>query len=282
MPTWYAPRIDVDRAIGFGHVPSVWLQQELGASHNQVLAVASAIAYASHYYFPVLLGLYLWWYHRETAFFGLMYGLLTALFLSTVVFVLAPTAPPWLAADRGMLPPIHDVVKMGLLDLRLDALANHKGDPNLYLTRAAFPSVHAAWPVISLLVVMRNRIPAWVRVATLLQLVAVWFAIVYAGEHYLADVLGGTVIGVVSWMLVERYHGRVTAAVLGGSPQPPTALAAAGEVVVRAKHAAAGGRAGGRRRDHRRSARLSGRLPLAAEARVRPPQRCPRCPRRRT
>ena len=39
-------------------------------------------------------------------------------------------------------------------------------------------------------------------------------------------------IGVVSWMLVERYHGRVTAAVLGASPQPPTALAAAGEVVV--------------------------------------------------
>ena len=232
MPTWYAPQIDVDRAIGFGHVPSVWLQQELGASHNQVLAVASAIAYASHYYFPVLLGMYLWWYHRETAFFGLMYGLLTALFLSTVVFVLAPTAPPWLAADRGMLPPIHDVVKMGLLDLRLDALANHKGDPNLYLTRAAFPSVHAAWPVISLLVVMRNRIPVWVRVATLLQLVAVWFAIVYAGEHYLADVLGGTAIGVVSWMLVERYHGRVTAAVLGGSPPPSTALAAAGEVVV--------------------------------------------------
>ena len=127
MPTWYAPQIDVDRAIGFGHVPSVWLQQELGASHNQVLAVASAIAYASHYYFPVLLGLYLWWYHRETAFFGLMYGLLTALFLSTVVFVLAPTAPPWLAAERGMLPPIHDVVKMGLLDLRLDCTRQPQG-----------------------------------------------------------------------------------------------------------------------------------------------------------
>jgi len=220
MPTWYSPQIDADRVLGLGHVPSIWLQQELGAAHNQTLAVAAAVAYASHYYFPVLLGLYVWWYHRETAFFSLMYGLLTALFLATIVYVLAPTAPPWLAAERGMLPPIHDVVKMGLLDLRLDALADHKGDPNLYLTRAAFPSVHAAWPVVSLLVVMRYRVSVWARVATLAQLAIVWFAIVYAGEHYAIDVVAGTAFGAVAFVLVERFHGRLTAAALGRDAEP--------------------------------------------------------------
>jgi membrane-associated phospholipid phosphatase len=109
---------------------------------------------------------------------------------------------------------------MGLLDLRLDALADHKGDPNLYLTRAAFPSVHAAWPVVSLLVVMRYPVSVWARVATLAQLAIVWFAIVYAGEHYAIDVVAGTAFGAVAFVLVERFHGRLTAAALGRDAEP--------------------------------------------------------------
>jgi hypothetical protein len=236
MPTWYSPQLTADRVLGFGHVPSVWLQQQLGAQHNQALAVWTAAAYASHYYFPVLLGLYVWWRHRERAFFDLIYGYLAALVLATIVFVLAPTAPPWLAADRGLLPPLHDVVKMGLLDMHLDTLANHKGDPNLYLTRAAFPSVHAAWPVISLLVVMRYRMPHLVRAAVVLQLASVWFAIVYGGEHYVSDVLAGALVAVLAHRLVARYRlplaRRIAAAPAGSGSSGDGATAADDEIVV--------------------------------------------------
>jgi hypothetical protein len=223
-PTWYSPQIDADRFLGFGHVPSVWLQQQLDAPHDQVLAVVTAAAYASHYYFPVLLGLYVWWYHRENGFFDLIYGYLTVLALATVVFVLAPTAPPWLASERGLLPALHDVVKMGLLDMNLDTLANHKGDPNLYLTRAAFPSVHAAWPMVSLLVVLRHRMSRVVAMLVVVQMLAVWFAIVYSGEHYLIDVVAGASLAAVTVPLVARHRTRVGRLILGDPAVPVDAV----------------------------------------------------------
>jgi len=212
MPTWYSPALDADRAIGFGTLPGVWLQQHLHAATNDPLAVVAALGYASHYYVPVLLGLYLWWWHRDNGFFELMYTYVTVLFLAAVVFVLAPTAPPWLAHERGMIPPLHDVIKMGLLDLRLDTLADHKGDASFYLTRAAFPSIHAAWPTISLLVVVRHRMPLWVKGVVVTQLAAVWFVIVYAGEHYVTDILGGVLFALAASWLVRRYGAAVAEA----------------------------------------------------------------------
>ena len=223
-PTWYSPQIDADRFLGFGHIPSVWLQQHLDASHDQLLAVVTAAAYASHYYFPVLLGLYVWWYHRENGFFDLIYGYLTVLALATVVFVLAPTAPPWLASERGLLPALHDVVKMGLLDMHLDTLANHKGDPNLYLTRAAFPSVHAAWPMISLLVVLRYRMSRIVAMLVVVQMLSVWFAIVYSGEHYLIDVIAGAALAAATVPLVARYRSRLGRRIFDDPAVPPDEL----------------------------------------------------------
>jgi len=230
MPTWYRPQLAADRLLGLGHVPSVWLQHELGTSQGP-LAVWTACAYASHYYFPIMLGLYVWWWHRDDGFFDLIYGYLTALVLATVVFVLAPTAPPWLAAQRGLMSPLHDVVKTGLLEMHLNTLADHKGDPHLYLTRAAFPSVHAAWPMVSLLVVLRHRLPLPVVGAVLVQLASVWFAIVYGGEHYVSDVIAGAVVAGLAVMLVARYRERVAEAIRR-SPQRSRLTAGEPEVVV--------------------------------------------------
>jgi hypothetical protein len=234
MPTWYRPQLAADRLIGFGHVPSVWLQHELGASQPGALAVWTACAYASHYYFPIMLGLYVWWWHRDDGFFDLIYGYLAALVLATVVFVLAPTAPPWLAAERGLMPPLHDVVKTGLLEMHLNTLANHKGDPHLYLTRAAFPSVHAAWPMVSLLVVLRRRMPLPVVAAVVVQLVSVWFAIVYGGEHYVSDVIAGALVACLAVALVGRYRERVASAIRRTPPgRQPVATREPEVVVVR-------------------------------------------------
>jgi membrane-associated phospholipid phosphatase len=212
MPTWYSPQIDADRVLGLGQIPTVWLQHNLHGSADGTLAVATALAYASHYYWPLALGVYIWWNQRDRGFFDLMCGYLVVLVLGTVVFVLAPTAPPWLASERGLLPPLRDVVKTGLLDLHLSSLAENARDPNLYLTRAAFPSIHAGWPVISLLVTIRHRLPRWVQGLALLQLVTVWFAIVYSGEHYVTDVIAGALVGVLAFALVIRYRERVTKA----------------------------------------------------------------------
>ena len=58
-----------------------------------------------------------------------------------------------------------------------------------YNVHAAFPSLHAAFPLIATLHAWprSRRLGALLGVWTLF----VWFAVVYLGEHYVIDVLGG-------------------------------------------------------------------------------------------
>ena len=81
-----------------------------------------------------------------------------------MVYVLLPAAPPWMAAEQGSIPPVVDVIKDGLQIIGFDTLARLKGDTSaLYLTAAAFPSIHAAFPTIGVLVARRYRMPRWVQ-----------------------------------------------------------------------------------------------------------------------
>jgi protein-S-isoprenylcysteine O-methyltransferase Ste14 len=205
----YTPQIDAERALAFGAVPTIWLQDLLYNGTTGALEVFAMTMYLSHFFAPVLLGFYLWWKRLRDGFTQLMFGLLTVSILAEITFVLAPTAPPWLAAQQGLLPPVDHVIKQGLYDLDLTAAASFYGDPDAYNIVAAIPSLHAAWPVIGLLVARRWGLPRWVILLQAAQLVGVVFAIVYTGEHYLVDALVGGVYAVVAWAIVQRAFGRV-------------------------------------------------------------------------
>ena len=116
----------------------------------------------------------------------LLYGIVMVSFLAEIAFLLAPTAPPWLAAEHGLIPPVDPVLKNSLTDLGLDELAKAKGDAGLYNVVAAVPSLHAAWPMIGLLVIRKYHLPRWLFWTQLVLTVGVCFAIVYTGEHYVA------------------------------------------------------------------------------------------------
>jgi|tagenome__1003787_1003787.scaffolds.fasta_scaffold20914567_2 hypothetical protein len=221
MPVWYAPQADVDRVIGLGTIPSVELQHWLDARHDTPLAVLAAFAYMSHFFVPVLLGFYVWYWRRGVGFNALMWTYITVSFLAAVMYVLTPAAPPWMAAERGVVPPVYDVIKHGLLVLGMDTLAKLKGDTSaLYLTAAAFPSIHAAFPFIGVLVTRAYRMPRWIRTAMVAHLCIIWFTIVYTGEHYVADILGGVAFSLISWWIVRRVGDRLAARPI---PLPSTA-----------------------------------------------------------
>jgi hypothetical protein len=138
-----------------------------------------------------------------------MCGLLGALVLGEITFVLAPTAPPWLAAEHGYLPGVHHVLKHSLAGMHLSGIAKIDGDPHHYNIVAALPSLHVAFPVISLLVARRFGLPRWVQAVLAFQVVGVTFAIVYTGEHYLVDALAGIVYAVVvSWLIGFLFRPR--------------------------------------------------------------------------
>jgi len=207
MKVHYTPQIDADRVLGFGTLPTTWLQEHLYGGGTGALELFSLLMYISHFLAPLLLAFLLWAVWEKRGFSDLLFGILAVSILADITFVLAPTAPPWLAAQHGLIEPVQPILRNALYDVHLDVLAAHKGDASKYNVVAAIPSLHAAWPVICLLVIRKHRLPRWLFVAQLGVTVGVFLAIVYTGEHYLIDALIGVVYAFAAWWLLQLAFG---------------------------------------------------------------------------
>jgi membrane-associated phospholipid phosphatase len=212
LPTYYAPQIDAERLLFFGSVPTVWLQDRLYNGTTGPLELFAIAMYASHLAVPLLLGVYLWLRRLNHAFFELACALITTSVLASIVFVLAPTAPPWLAAETGYIEPVHHILRLGLLDMGLTSFGEMIGNSSRYNVVAAFPSLHAAFPLVSLAVAIRAGLPRWLIAVLAAQCVAVSFSIVYTGDHYVVDILAGGVAAAAGVFLVRRLLGSVAEA----------------------------------------------------------------------
>jgi hypothetical protein len=200
----YTPQIDAERLIGFGSLPTNWLQSHLYHGETGPLEVFSILMYMSHFLAPILLASLIWLYWPGRGFHDLFFGLLIVSVLADITFVLAPTAPPWLAAQNGYIPDVHDIIRRGLYDIGLDGLATRKNDADSYNIVAAVPSLHAAWPIIGLLVIRKHGLPRWVFSLQAALVTGVIFAIVYTGEHYFVDALVGGVYALAAWWILQR------------------------------------------------------------------------------
>jgi hypothetical protein len=204
LPVHYTPQIDADRILGLGSLPTLWLQDHLYHGTTGALEVFAVVMYTSHFFSPLVLAFLTWTVWRGRGFTDLLFGLLAVSILGEITFVLAPTAPPWLAGDAGVIPHVHHVIKQALYDLGLTELAARKDEADNYNVVAAVPSLHAAWPVIGLLVIRKHRLPAWLLCVQACVLLGVVFAIVYTGEHYLIDAIVGVVYALAAWWLMHR------------------------------------------------------------------------------
>jgi hypothetical protein len=145
--------------------------------------------------------------------------------LAGVTYVLLPSAPPWLAAEHGLAPGVHEFLRTSLDGVGLGSIAAFKGDRNAYDVTAAFPSIHAAFPVIGFLVIRKYRMPSWLLYLETVRLAGVWFMIVYTGEHYVVDVIAGLAYALVAWWIVQRVRDR-------NRPAEPPGRDAEVEVIV--------------------------------------------------
>jgi PAP2 superfamily len=198
------PQIWAERHLTPGsRIPTVWLQEHLYHGRTGWLEVFSVAAYISHFVVPLLVAAALAIAGRSRDFKILMFGILTVSVLGSITFLVAPTAPPWLASQDGSIGGVHHILKQSLFDLHMTSLAGVEGDAGKYDVTAAVPSLHAAFPLIVLLTVVNARLPRWVAGLVAFQLVAVIFAIVYLGEHYVFDALVGLVFAAVAWLAVR-------------------------------------------------------------------------------
>jgi len=199
----FTPQIDTERFLFFGHLPTIWLQQHLHHGTGP-LEVFSILMYLSHFVVPGLLASLIWLYWPGRGFGDLLFGILLVSLLGEITFFLAPTAPPWMAGDMGYIPHVDHVIRQGLYDLGLGSVADRKDAAGSYNLVAAVPSLHAAWPVIGLLVIRKHGLPHWLFGAQALQALGVAFAVVYAGEHYAVDVMAGVLYALVAWWILGR------------------------------------------------------------------------------
>jgi len=222
LPVHVADVVSAERALFFGHLPTAILQGWLHpATGVDVLAVIGTVVYMLHFPLPVVTGLVLWRW-RPTLFHPYLVALILLSFAGFVTFLLLPVAPPWLVAQMGQLnaPAGEHAIEY----LKPDAFAAIAGTfglngASLYDVTflsinanpvAAFPSLHAAYPFLTFLVLRRafGRTLGWVGWLALAYAALVSVTIVYAADHWVVDVIAGIVYAIgayqLMWWMVRR------------------------------------------------------------------------------
>ncbi|MGZ4383365.1 MAG: phosphatase PAP2 family protein [Gaiellaceae bacterium] len=218
--TW--PQIRADELL-FGQVPTVWLQGHLwhGAGDLHWYDFATWLVYVSHFFATLLLAATLW-VLRSARFRRYISSVCLLAALSFATYVLFPAVPPWMASQHGDLGPV---------DRTIDPISGHI--PFLHLDQvfergtqiandvAAMPSLHAAAALLVTLTLWHFA-RRWIwRALLALYPLAMSFALVYSGEHYVIDCLVGFVYAIAAYLVVERVAER-------RSRRPSARAAAAG------------------------------------------------------
>jgi uncharacterized membrane protein len=210
LPIHVTDVIAAEKIVALGGLPTVWLQglfHSGPASSPDNLAAISVVFYFLHFPLPLAIGFLLWIHHRRD-YYDFVAALIVLSMAAFVTYLLLPVAPPWWADQYGYASGI-----LHLRDNGFQGLANLFGfgqylySYSLYSISsndvAAFPSLHAAYPFLAFLFARRSFGRAgWLMLA---YTVCVWFAIVYLGEHWVVDIIGGVAYAVVAYLAV--LHG---------------------------------------------------------------------------
>jgi membrane-associated phospholipid phosphatase len=183
--------IRIDTALGLGQPPTIRHQRALGRpgqvhAHDKFL---SAVHW-SWFFFPHGSLVYVLLFHRPQ--YERSAAQMAAVFdLGAVAYQVLPTAPPWWAGANGYIPHVRRImVEAGkrVWGRHWEPLYDSLGTNPF----AAMPSLHFATSVMAAHVLAETGPVAgalgWAYTATL------GFALVYLGEHYLADLIAGVAL----------------------------------------------------------------------------------------
>jgi membrane-associated phospholipid phosphatase len=205
--------IDWDRALFFGHTPSIWLQDRLyKADTVHWYDALSALIYLMHFVLPLVFAFMLWLRSRD-AFRRFTVALLVMSYGAFIFFLLLPTAPPWMAQEWGYLDNLERPSYQAYKVFLPGSLADYdtfkiwtEASPNPV---AAFPSLHAAFPWLVMLFAFRIFGKwGWLLVP---YNAALWFSVVYLSQHWVVDAIAGAIWASAIFVLVEWFWARRTA-----------------------------------------------------------------------
>lgn len=226
MPTWWWPQINVDKALFFGTIPTVWLQEHFKQAEVQWYDVLVCICYYSFFFLPYLLAGILW-IRGRTAFYSWVGRFVGLSFLGFGLFILIPAAPPWAAArcttsqvadhpndpacmywsprfsGNGLLGHYHGVhantnqfVDSGIATRGFSKLHLSVAEQLVQAGRgwgdavAAVPSLHVGGTVLFVLF-MWSRVKRWWKPLLAVYPFLMMFSLAYGAEHYVSDGIAG-------------------------------------------------------------------------------------------
>ena len=219
LPIHVTEVISLDRIIGLGNLPTTLIQSlhhgPVWTAANPVtdnLATISVVFYFLHFPLPLAIG-FLLWIHQRRLYYDFVAALIVLSMAAFVTYLLLPVAPPWYAAQHGFVTGVlhlRDTGFYGLSNLFLgfghDYFYSYTALYSISSNDvAAFPSLHAAYPFLAFLFARRAFGKAgWLMLA---YTACVWFAVVYLGEHWVVDIIGGVIYAFAAYFAITRGPG---------------------------------------------------------------------------
>jgi len=179
----------IERLIFFAE-PTHFLQQHIYRHDIVWFDYAGFVLHLSWFFVPFVLAAVLMLVERRKVveYFA---WILVACYLSDFIFMVFPVKPPWM--------------EPGIARILVDrSFIHYTGLDNNPV--AAFPSMHACLPmVLTLFFFLRCERARFLGWFTLVYALLIGFAVVYLGEHWVLDVLGGYALaGLVAVLFMNR------------------------------------------------------------------------------
>jgi PAP2 superfamily len=196
-------QIAFDKVLGGGEVPTVWLQQHLWhAGHPRWYDYGVWAVYLTHFFAVWVTAAVLWRIARER--FRRYAASAVLLSLSAFATYWAfPAQPPWMAGQSTRMASVDRIAPEVWGQLGVGTAQSIYENRDFVNPVAAMPSLHAAFPLMLLLFFWSAG--RTVRLALGLYTLAMAFALVYGGEHFIADILAGWAMALAVHWLVGRF-----------------------------------------------------------------------------
>lgn len=203
ISTKYQYVIDIDMFLGFGHVPTVWLQDRFfePGSYSWFDQFMVGI-HLSYFVIPYALAVMLALLGRSY-FARYIVGTLATFYIGLVIYFLVPTSPPWLSSQLGYLPEVTRILQMfgtGVSPEAYEQGYRVAGGNDV----AAMPSLHFA--ITAFIVFAHWSFGRVYRIIFVIYTALMGLALVYLAEHYVADLILGFVVAGAGWRIANWWY----------------------------------------------------------------------------
>lgn len=190
------------------HAARAWLATYSGQPFGLIVSWAFQLIYFSHIFAVPLLISLLWIRGRSRVkdrerFVRHMLAFAVMSFMAILLYLLLPVAPPWWVSLYGMAKPTQALVAQTDLTAAMDGKLIQGMIKNAAQWFAAVPSLHGAYPVLLVLLALRDRSRVIIALMILYG-AAMWAATVILNQHYIIDLIAGAVIAIAAWLLAPR------------------------------------------------------------------------------